>query len=264
MGPPSMPQWLASTIHNSLNRPPAHAKSIERASSPARNETDLVSPESRKRPYQSPTPSPPPQRAKRSTPKRNIAASSVSRDDRPISAYAFDDDPDANWSTVMKPVKKKSNKFKPGNIPSSGPFRLHLPGIAVGNSKSRGTGVTRTEKKLDTRPKRRVITYQPPPLPQRAVAHIENSLQIEECHVPDDPTLSPGSTPAAQPLQESGRVSPLPHAESDDLTLVGGMDEHVVAFDAGEVKARYPKVRKLIKEVRIYPCYLANALDLAW
>ncbi|KIK38907.1 hypothetical protein CY34DRAFT_364981 [Suillus luteus UH-Slu-Lm8-n1] len=250
-GPPSMPQWLASTIHSSLNPPPAHAESIERALSPARNETDLISPESRKRPYQSPTPSPPPQRAKRSTPKRNIAASSVSRDDRQISAYAFDDDPDANWSTVMKPVKKKSNKFKPGNIPSSGPFRLHLPGISVGNSKSRSTGATRTEKRLDTRPKRRVITYLPPPLPQRTVAHIENSLQIEECHVPDDPALSPGSTPAAQSLQESGRVSPLPHAESDDLTLVGGMDEHVVAFDAGEVKARYPKVRKLIKETRV-------------
>lgn len=164
----------------------------------------------------------------------------------------------------MKPVKKKSNKFKPGNIPSSGPFRLHLPGIAVGNSKSRSTGVTRTEKKLDTRSKRRVITYLPPPLPQRTVAHIENSLQIEESHVPDDDVLSPGFTPAAQPLQESGRVSPIPHAESDDLTLVAEIDEQVVAFDAGEVEARYPKVRKLIKEVRSYSCCVANALDLAW
>jgi hypothetical protein len=153
----------------------------------------------------------------------------------------------------MKPVKKKSNRFKPGSIPSSGPFMLHLPGIAVGNSKSRDAGVTRTEKKLDTRPKRRVITYLPPP-PQRTVAHIENSLQIEERCVPDDDALPPGSTPAAQPPQESGHVSPLPHAESDDLTLVGEMNEQVVAFNAGEVKARYPKVRKLIKEVRIHPC----------
>lgn len=264
-GPPSMPQWLASTIHSSLNPPPAHAESIERVSSPMQNHTDLISHESKKRPYQSLTPSPPtPQRAKRSTPKRSIAASSVSCDDRQIPAYAFDDDPDANWSTVMKPVKKKSNKFKPGNIPSSGPFRLHLPGIAVGNSKSRSTGVTRTEKKLDTRSKRRVITYLPPPLPQRTVAHIENSLQIEESHVPDDDVLSPGFTPAAQPLQESGRVSPIPHAESDDLTLVAEIDEQVVAFDAGEVEARYPKVRKLIKEVRSYSCCVANALDLAW
>ncbi|KAG2342412.1 hypothetical protein BDR05DRAFT_964363 [Suillus weaverae] len=213
-----------------------------------------MSPESRKRPYRSPTPSLLPQRAKKSTPKRNIAPSSVSLGDRQISAYAFDDDPDANWSTVMKPKKKKSNKFKPGNIPSSGPFSLRLPGITVGNSKGRSTGATRAEKKPDTQTKRRVITYLPPPLPQRTAAQIENPLKIEEHYVPDDDALPPGSTSAAQPPQESGHVSPLLHAGSDDLTLVGEADEQVISFDAGEVKARYPKVRKLIKEVRIYPC----------
>ncbi|KAG2039333.1 hypothetical protein BDR03DRAFT_1090759 [Suillus americanus] len=246
--PPSMPQWLASTIHSSLKTPPARAEFFERVSSSVQNHNDLMSPESRKRPNPSPTPSPLPQRAKKSTLKRNIAASSVSRGDRQISTYAFDDDPDANWSTVMKPEKKKSNKFKAGNIPSSGPFSLRLPGITVGNSKDRSTGVTRTKKKLETLTKRRVITYLPPPLPQRTAPQIESSLQIEEHYVPDDDALPPGSTSAAQPPQESGHVSPLLHAGSDDLTLVGEADEQVISFDAGEVKARYPKVRKLIKE----------------
>ncbi|KAG1845381.1 hypothetical protein C8R48DRAFT_779897 [Suillus tomentosus] len=246
--PPSMPQWLASTIHSSLNPPLVQAGFIERISRPEQNHNDLMSPESMKRPYQSPTPSPPPQRAKKSTPKRKIGTSSVSLGDRQTSVYTFDDDPDANWSTVTKPVKKKSKNYKPGHISSLGPFSLRLPGIAVGNSKGRSTGVTRTEKKLGTQIKRRVITYLPPPLPQRTVAQIENSLQIEEHYVPDNNALPSGSAPAVQPLQESGRVSPLPLADSDDLTLVGGVDEQVVTFDTGEVKARYPKIRKLIKE----------------
>ncbi|KAG2359593.1 hypothetical protein BDR07DRAFT_1462439 [Suillus spraguei] len=186
--PPSMPQWLASTIHNSLNPPLAQAESIERVSSPVRNHNDLMSPESRKRPYQSPTPSPLPQRAKMSTLKRNITTPSVPLGDRHNSVYAFDDDPDVNWSTVMKP-KKKSNKFKPSNIQSSGPFSLRLPGIAVGNSKNRSMGATRTEKKLDTQTKRRVITYLPPPLQQRTVAQIENPPEIEEHYVRDDDAL---------------------------------------------------------------------------
>ncbi|KAG1888511.1 hypothetical protein F4604DRAFT_1644791 [Suillus subluteus] len=260
--PPTMPQWLASTIHSSLKPLPARVEFSERVSSPVQNHNDLMSPESRKRPNQSPMTSPLPQRAKKSTLKRNIAASTVSRGDRQISAYAFDDDPDANWSTVMKPEKKKSNKFKAGNIPSSGPFSLRLPGITVGNSKDRSTGATRTKKKIDTQTKRRVITYlppppPPPPPPHRTAPQTENSLQIEEHYVPDDDAFPPGSTPAAQPPQGSGCVSPLPHADSDDLTLVGGVDEQVISFDAGEVKTRYPKVRKLVKEVCIYlycPC----------
>ncbi|KAG1843293.1 hypothetical protein DFJ58DRAFT_706957 [Suillus subalutaceus] len=255
--PPSMPQWLASTIHSSIKPPLAQAEFLERVSSPMQKHNDLMSPESRKRPNQSPTPSPLPQRAKKSSLKRNIAVSSVSRGDRQISAYAFDDDPDANWSTVMKPEKKKSSKFKVGNILSTGPFSLRLPGITVGNSKDWSTGVTRTKKKLDTQTKKRVITYLPPPLPQRTAPQIENSLQIEEHYIPDDNVSPPGSTSAAQSPQGSGRVSPLPHADSDDLTLVGGVDEQVIPFDAGEVKTRYPKVRKLIKEVCIYldcPC----------
>ncbi|KAG1789739.1 uncharacterized protein HD556DRAFT_763421 [Suillus plorans] len=249
--PPSMPQWLASTIHSSLNPPLAQAEFIERVSRPEQNHNDLMSPESRKRPYQSPTPSPLPQRAKKSTPKRKIAASSVSLGDHRTSVYAFDDDPDANWSTVTKPVKKKSKNYKPGHISSSGPFSLRLPGIAVGNSKGRSTDVTRTEKKLGTQTKRRVITYLPPPLPQRTVAQMENSFQIEEHYVPDNNAPPSASTSAVQPPQESGRVSPLPLADSDDLTLVNGVDEQVVTFDTGEVKARYPKIRKLIKETRV-------------
>jgi hypothetical protein len=249
--PSSMPQWLASTIHCSLDPPLARAEFLDKVSSPVRNHSDLMSPESRKRPNQSPMSSPLPQRIKKSTLKCNIATSLVSRSDHQISAYAFDDDPDANWSTTMKPEKKKSNKFKPGNTLSSGPFSLRLPGITIGNAKNRSTRVTRTEK-LNTRTKRRVITYLPPPPPQRAAPKIENSLQIEEHHVPDDDVLPPGSTPTGLPPQESGRVSPLPHVDSDDLTLVGGVDEQMIAFDAGEVKVRYPKVRKLIKEVRIY------------
>ncbi|KAG2152542.1 uncharacterized protein EDB93DRAFT_249965 [Suillus bovinus] len=249
--PPSMPQWLASTIHSSLNPPQAQAEFIEGVSSPVRNQNDLISPESRKRPYQSPTPSPLLQRAKKFTPKRNIATSSVSLCGRQISAYSFDDDPDANWSTVMKPEKKKSKNFKPGYVLSSGPFSLRLPGIAVGNSKGRRTGVTRTEKKLDTQTTRRVITYLPPPLPQRTVKPTEKLLQVEEHYVSDNDGLPFGSTPAVQSPPESGRVSPLPHASSDDLTLVDGVNEQVIAFDASEVKTRYTKVRKLIKETRV-------------
>ncbi|KAG2139231.1 hypothetical protein DEU56DRAFT_755552 [Suillus clintonianus] len=240
--PPSMPQWLASTIHSSLNSPQTQAEFVERASSPVRYHN---APESRKRPYQSPMSSPLPQRAQKCTPKRNVADSSISRGVHHISAYAFDDDPDANWSTVMKPEKKKSKKFKPGNDQSSRPFGLRLPGITFGNSKDRGTGVTQPEKRHDTRTKRRVTTYLPPPPPQRTVAPIENP---QEHYAPDDDAFPPGFTPAAQPPQESGRVSPLLQTDSDDLTLVDEVGEQVITFDVGEVKERYPKVRKLIKE----------------
>ncbi|KAG2066830.1 hypothetical protein BDR04DRAFT_1233729 [Suillus decipiens] len=232
--PPSMPQWLASTIHNSLNPPLAQAEYIERVSSPEAS-IPIVNAVSIATTCQ------------KVYPETQYYDLSVPLGDRHISAYAFDDDPDVNWSTIMKP-KKKSNKFQPNSIQSSGPFSLRLPGIAVGSSKNRSMGVAWTEKKLDTQTKRRVITYLPPPLQQRTVAQIENSPQIEEHYVPDDDALPSVPTSTAQPPQESGRVSPLPLADSDDLTLVGGVDEQVIQFDAGEVKARYPKVRKLIKE----------------
>jgi hypothetical protein len=58
------------------------------------------------------------------------------------------------------------------------------------------------------------------------------------------------SPPALQSPRESGLESPSLQADSDDLTLVGEVDEHVLAFDAGKIKARYPKIRKLAKEVR--------------
>ncbi|KAG1722382.1 uncharacterized protein EDB91DRAFT_1088166, partial [Suillus paluster] len=260
--PPSMPQWLASTIRGSLNPPQAQAEFVERISRPVRNDDALVSPESRKRPYQSPTPSPLPQHSKkrpyqsptpsplpqrleRSMPKRNVPTSSVSRSGHGVSAYTFNDDPDANWSTITKPEKKKSKTFKHGNM-GSGIFRL--PGIAVGNPKGRSTGVTQTEKKCVTQTKSRVITYLPPPPLQRTVARKENPPQVGERYAPDDDAFP---VPIAQPPQESGPASPLLQPDSDDLTLVGEVDEQVFAFDIGGVEARYPKIRKLIKENRV-------------
>jgi len=144
----------------------------------------------------------------------------------------------------MKP-EKKNKRFKPGVIRRSAPFRLPMPIVGPKN------GVTLTRKKQNIPPKRRVITYLPPPPPQRPVASNKNLLHIGEYCAPDNYALHLEPPPTAQTPQKGSPRSPLLEAHSDDLTLVGEVDEQVLAFDAEEVKTRYPKIRELAKEVLI-------------
>ncbi|OAX32854.1 hypothetical protein K503DRAFT_860110 [Rhizopogon vinicolor AM-OR11-026] len=247
--PSSMPQWLISTMHNSLHAPQSQSQSepAERGSSSVRNV--FVSPESKKRPRRSPTPSPSPQRTQSPAPKCNDSRPSAPYTGPGLSAYAFDDDPDANWSTITKPTKKNGRSLKPSVARCSGPFRLPAP--AVGNAKGESQGATRTEKKQGIKTKRRIITYLPPPPSQRTAGPSNILTQVGEHCGPDDSALRLGSPPGAQPPQEDCPESPALQADSDDLTLVGEVDEQVLSFDAGEVKARYPKIRRLAKETRV-------------
>ncbi|OJA12157.1 hypothetical protein AZE42_10796 [Rhizopogon vesiculosus] len=151
----------------------------ERGSSSVRN--GFVSPESRKRPRRSPTPSPSPQRAQSFTPKCNDSRPSASCIGPGLSAYTFDDDPDANWSTITKHTKKNSKSLKPSVARCSGPSRLPAP--AVGNGKGESKSVTRTEKKQGSKTKRRIITYLPPPPSQRTVANLKKNYIEASTHI---------------------------------------------------------------------------------
>ncbi|OJA09404.1 hypothetical protein AZE42_10837 [Rhizopogon vesiculosus] len=241
--PSSMPQWLVSTMHSS---PQSQSQSEHAEIDSSSVRYGFVSLEPRKRPRRSSTPSPSPQRTQSFTPKCNDSRPSAPYAGPVLPAYAFDDDPDANWSTITKPTKKNSRNLKPSVAWCSGPFRLPAP--AVGNSKGESKGVTRTEKKQGIKPKRRVITYLPPPPSQPTVAPSEIMTQVGEYCALDDGALHLRSPPGARPPQEGDSESPILQADSDDLTLVGEVDEQVLIFDAGEVKARYPKIRKLAKE----------------
>lgn len=229
----------------SLNASQAQSELAERVSSSVRTNDDLLSPESKKRPHRSPTPSPSPERAHRNVQKRNVSHISAQCAGPRVSAYVSEDDPDANWSTIVKPKKKKSKRLKSGSAHCSGPFRLPAPSVV------HLKGMTQTEKKQDIEAKRRVITYLPPPLPHRTAPSNGIPLQVGEHCVPDSDALYLESPSAAQPHQENSLDSPLLPACSDDLTLAGEVDEQVLAFDSGEVKARYPKIRELVKEVRV-------------
>lgn len=244
--PSSMPQWLVSTMHHSLNPLQAQSELAERGLSSVPIGDGLVSPELKKRPRRSPIQPPSYQRAQRSVSKCNTPRPPAPYIGLGVSAYTFEADPDANWSTITKSKQKKIKSFMPTIARSSGPFRLPVP--AVGNPKGEGKGITKTEKKHEA--KRRVITYLPPPPSQRTVTPSEIQ-EVEAHYAPGDDICLLGSAGTAQPLQESNPESPLVQADSDDLTLVGEVDEQVLAFDAGEVKTRYPKIRKLAKEVRI-------------
>jgi hypothetical protein len=247
--PRPMPQWLVSTMHDSLNAPQAQSQLAERDSSPVRNDDDLIFPESRKRPHQSLTPSPSPQRGQISVPKRNVSRPPAPYTGPRVSAYAFGDDPDANWSTITKPEKNKRKSFNSAVARCSGPFRLPAPAVGHPKGKSKDI-IPHTEKKQGTQATRRVITYLPPPPPQRTVAPSEIPRVVGEHYDSNVNALHVVSLPAPQLPQESGLESPPLQADSDDLTLVGEVDEHVLAFDAGKIEARYPKIRKLAKEVR--------------
>jgi hypothetical protein len=244
--PSTMPQWLISTMHNSLNPLQAQSELTERGLSSVPLDGGTVSPELRKCPRRLPTQSPSYQRAQRSVLKRNTSRPPAAYIGHGVSAYTFEADPDANWSTITKSKQKKIKSFMPTIARSSGLFRLPAP--AVGNPKGESKGITKTEKKHEA--KRRVITYLPPPPSRRTVTPSEIQ-EVEVHHAPGDDICLLESAGTAQPLQESDLESSLVQADSDDLTLVDEVDEQVLAFDAREVKGRYPKVRKLAKEVRI-------------
>ncbi|KAG8216596.1 hypothetical protein J3R82DRAFT_6782 [Butyriboletus roseoflavus] len=177
--------------------------------------------------------------------KKPRASASASRPPDPVpptisaprrcpTAYTFgeDDDPDAEWSTLVRTKRRAATPAKrvgkPGGVRQSGCFRLPLPGLSP-----------RTPTRAPEA-KRRVITYLPPPM--------TNKKRDDEVTATVDPPTG-GTAKHVQVAREEEETEI--RVMDSDVTLVNEDEEHVAGIDVDDVCVRYPTTRAYMKAVRV-------------
>ena len=194
-----------------------------------------------------------------------------------------EDDEDASWSTLGAARRdsrgrptflsgrergRGKNETRPsGGIKRSGVFKL--PGLGIGGAKSGARCVDVGD--TSSHPKRRVITYLPPPMEHQVNTNVGGTCRDQSGL---DEGVSKGTELTEEidhGMEDKGDMSdndrdydvPAPRMDSDEATLVGEYEWHVqpasspvqsVPFDTDQVCARYADVRARMKKVRSCIC----------
>ncbi|KAL4073454.1 hypothetical protein J3A83DRAFT_4503334 [Scleroderma citrinum] len=216
---------------------------------------------------------------------------------RAVRAYAYkssgdDEDEDRSWSTLGavrrdkggRPTflsgkergRGKNEKRLGGGMKRSGVFKL--PGIGGGGRN--GVSKCMDANGAPSHPKRRVITYLPPPMENQAHADVGETRRdqggLEKCM-----SAKKGAnikTDRAPEVEHEDKLDDkcdydmaVPHMDSDEITLVGEHEWPLgpesspvpsIPFDAEQVCVRYANVRARMKEHRLLSKHFWETLKL--
>ncbi|KAH7912647.1 hypothetical protein BJ138DRAFT_757512 [Hygrophoropsis aurantiaca] len=269
----AMPQWLASTIQQSILSPYSQTPPIptDHRVPETNHPLNMTQPspmprngmEAKRRRSPSPDTSPSPKPRPRKFPPhppRTISPAFTQKS----SAYSFapDENNDEAWSTL--PSRKKSRTLQGGQrkatVKQSGGFRLPMPGLRMpvkNNSASRQPDTDLSTNKT----KRRVITYLPPPMttssePDDDVFQDEIPADTNDVSRPVECSVIPEDTS----VFDVDTLVALP--DSDGITLVDDGEDTTIDCDLTDLVARYPDTKKLLKEQKRLRLQFLDLLDL--